>query len=413
MQGPDFKVGKTDVIDSKGNRVVMETTNEVKDGNSIWTIKQEKDFDNDGVMDALTITTKTYKDNKLIEETCTSKIISDYDGDEIYEYFGGTDDRTLYDEKGRIIEEEHNNDWDSYDQDYYYKYKTTNKYDDKDRLVETTTSRKNDYPMGDGVETTQYLYETESGQLVKTNTVVDKNNDGTIDSKTVTRYKMQGNVETVTTEGNVKTVTTEIDKNNDGRVDSVIVEKTEFSDKGDVIRETVTKDFENDGDIDYRKEKINEFYEDGRPKSKKVYEDYLDNGTIDKFEEKKYHEKGYQRVTSEKTPNREKTVEYLDEANLAIVEEKEFQGDEVKKHTKAVYKYEKSSSENYELNWGREYGHLQSEPIISTTIVDNTNANQNQPVENVDESSASEYQFPSYQPYPKQDDKKHPPMMGL
>lgn len=64
VNGPDFKVGKTDIVDSNGNRVVTSTSKtETCDNKSIWTIVQETDFDHDGVMDEIITSNLTYDEN--------------------------------------------------------------------------------------------------------------------------------------------------------------------------------------------------------------------------------------------------------------------------------------------------------------------------------------------------------------
>lgn len=134
MLGPDdLKVGKTDIIDKNGTRVVTETTNKnTLDGKSIWTVKQEFDYDNDGTMDAFRRTTQTYDANtgKLLEETISTNEEAVLDGLQ--------DDATV----GR---------------------------------GETSTR--------------QYLYETETGRLVKTNATADFDNDGTIDYNETEKYE--------------------------------------------------------------------------------------------------------------------------------------------------------------------------------------------------------------------------------
>lgn len=194
MQGPDLKVGKTDIIDSQGNRVVTETTNQnTLDGKSIWTIKQEFDYDNDGKMDAFKKTTQTYDVNsgKLLEETEESNEQSVRLG----------------------------------------------------MKKEPSTARYN----------RQYLYETATGRLVKVNETQDFDSDGNIDGKGVTHYSYneEGNLikvskhdktngttsdenRTFYDSGRLKSISTESDFRSDGTVD--FLHNEEYDKKGRMTR---------------------------------------------------------------------------------------------------------------------------------------------------------------------------------
>lgn len=123
MNGPDFKVGKTDVINNQGHKVTTETTlKQTSNGNSIWTVKKQVDYDNDGVADML-ITSKNE-----------------------------------YDSEGKLIN---------------YTSEQKGKYDNVD--INNKTQKKN-------------VYESQTGNLVKTIEKEDRNGDGITDNTSVTKY---------------------------------------------------------------------------------------------------------------------------------------------------------------------------------------------------------------------------------
>ncbi len=197
MQGPDFKVGKTDIIDSNGNRVVTTTTNEnTLDGKSIWTIKQEFDYDNDGKMDAFRTTTQTYDADtgKLLNET-----------------------------------------------------------------IKSNESARSTIDGKPSVENNQYLYETKTGNLVKVNNTIDFDSDGTVDFKETTKYRYNEKGEKISeetyvdnnqrpnrvydyeyhTNGKVKTESIKLDHDADGKFNNMDAHfRREYDKDGNIISNT-------------------------------------------------------------------------------------------------------------------------------------------------------------------------------
>ena len=316
MQRPDLKVGKTDIIDSRGTRVITETTNQItSDGKSIWTIAQQFDYDNDGVMDGYINTTKIYDTNtdKLIEETV--------------------------EEKNRL------------------------------NLQGALKNNKS-------ITNTKYLYETETGRLVKENCAYDGNGDGEVDVKSVTNYSYDSEGREVNKHEKInryyegaKTKKSENDISHNYHKNGEVKERVETHDyDGDRTPETIDKQV---------------FDEHGNTIA---HEQFDQTAAIGKHVVKKYDEKG--RVVQLKRDNAEYTYTYNDKAGTKEIEAKGFSddGNTLIWHDKTVV-----DSEN---------------KIISKTDL----MPKEEPVKAEEKQG---YEIPSYKPYSQDNDKKRPPMMGV
>ncbi len=295
MLGPDdLKVGKTDIIDKNGTRVVTETTNEnTLDGKSIWTISQEFDYDNDGTMDAFKRTTQTYDANtgKLLEQTSIG-----------------------------------------------------NKWRVEAGLGDTPDT-----------DTHQYLYETKTGNLVKENYTSDYNSDGIPDERKVTRYR--------------------------------------YNDKGQVIKKS---EFKKENDVTDGKPNITEsytYYDNGEVKTKIHFYDAGADGKLnevwDEKVEYKYNEKGTL-ISFTETHGSGHTSETKCDANGKWL----------------------SRINTHPDGWAEEVKFDKSGNVVSRTVLKEPD----QPSVQEEPAKAEEkqgYEIPTYKPYSQDNDKKHPPMMGI
>ena len=296
MQGPDLKVGKTDIIDANGTRVVTETTNQnTLDGKSIWTISQEFDYDNDGTMDAFKKTTQTYDANtgKLLEETSTS------------------------------------NEWHV-------------KGGDKNKAPYTSHN--------------QYLYETGTNNLVKVNHTYDHDSDGEPENQTVTRYEY----------------------NDKGQV----IKESEFNKANDNTKgypnTTTSYTYHKNGKIKTEVKQL-DFNADGK------FKDIMTDGKI----ENNYNEDGKIVTASITHPNG-----YTYEAKF----------DKNEKKISAVERG--ADGAVVEIKYD------ENEKVISKTVIKEPD----KPVAQEEPAKAEEkqgYEIPTYKPYSQDNDKKHPPMMGI
>lgn len=184
MQGPDFKVGKTDIIDAQGNRVVTTTTNETTlDGKSIWTIRQEFDYDNDGKMDGFKKETLTYELNsgKLLEKTVEDNNTGAFKGraDKVKKHIGN--EKYLYETAtGNLVKTITTSDWHA-DGKIEEKEITNYAYDSEGREIKKCSVNEDYYcTKRKSVKEESKSYH-KNGQLKKESRKLDFENDGTID----------------------------------------------------------------------------------------------------------------------------------------------------------------------------------------------------------------------------------------
>ena len=319
MQGPDLKVGKTDIIDSKGNRVVTETTNEnTLDGKSIWTIKQEFDYDNDGIMDAFKKTTQTYDGNtgKLLNET----IISNDEGG----YLDVQDDPTI---------------------------------------GKTKTSKR------------QYLYETETGRLVKVHATADFESDGKVDYDETERYEYNDNGKVISKK------LYDNEKSNRVPAKTTVIE---YHENGKKKTELVNYDYNADGKVDNGPSRF-EYDKEGNLSAVTYHWPHDVGNTV-------------QHIKFDK--NEKKISETLNYSDGSVLEIKCENGH------RTLGTFTGIDGSILEIKFD------EKDREVSRTVIKEPD----KPAVQEGPAKAEEkqgYEMPSYNPYSQKGEKKRPPMMGV